>query len=138
MAMSATIPLVASSLSGPLFPKNYKETKDFGYTMIIGFWTCAFSLVCVVFLAVLDNKTETHDKIVLQKYIENERMEQNTGNSFHDKSTFNKLEEQQEDEENFSCKDIKIFGVAYYFTIISCTLTYICITNFVVISAALL
>ena len=65
MAMSATIPLVASSLSGPLFPKIYKETKDFGYTMIIGFWTCAFSLVCVVFLAVLDNKTETHDKIVL-------------------------------------------------------------------------
>jgi len=65
MAMSATIPLVASYLGGALFPSIYQKTKDFGYTMLIGFYTCAFSLICVLILAVLDNKSETHDKIVL-------------------------------------------------------------------------
>lgn len=76
MALSATIPLVASYLGGALFPKIYEDTDDFGYTMMIGFYTCAFSLLCVVLLAILDNATDKNDREVLRKYIEKERNDQ--------------------------------------------------------------
>ena len=76
MALSATIPLVASYLGGALFPKIYEDTDDFGYTMMIGFWTCAFSLICVVLLAILDNTSDKYDREVLRKYIEKERTDQ--------------------------------------------------------------
>jgi hypothetical protein len=71
MALSGTIPLIASFIGGAVFPAAYSSTDSFGYTLLLGFWACLFSLICVVFLALLDNKTEANDKEVLKEYIQN-------------------------------------------------------------------
>jgi MFS family permease len=69
MSISATIPLIASFVGGAAAPNMYAADHDFGKVFGLGFWVCFASLIVVILLAVLDNKTEKHDKKVLKDYI---------------------------------------------------------------------
>jgi hypothetical protein len=68
MAISSSVPLCFSFLGGYLTPLIYNIDESFFHTFGFGFLVSCFSLLGVVFLAILDNVTEKHDKKLLEKY----------------------------------------------------------------------
>ena len=66
IACCSCLPLFGSFIGGAVIPQVYNNTDGFGDSFAVGFIICLCSMVIVVILAIIDYKTEKHDKKLLE------------------------------------------------------------------------
>ncbi|CAK74433.1 unnamed protein product (macronuclear) [Paramecium tetraurelia] len=103
-----TIPELASAANSFLTPILYESYEGLTYPLFFSVILCVFSFICAVVLCILDKKNELN-KLKGQFIIEEQEEEEG--------------EEQKDDIERVSFKDIKNLNGTFWILVLICTLT---------------
>ena len=100
--ISSTVLRGGSFANGPLM-EHLASTKSVGYSFMVGFWLCIFSLVSGILLVIVDSYAAKKDNM---------------------KTTL-------DDNERFRCKDLKQFKLPYWLVNISSVFFYAAVFTYI-------
>lgn len=78
LALCTCLPQMASFVAGIVIPKVYNMEDDqdkFGRAFSVGFGITCFCFIMVLILALIDYKTEKHDKALLERFTQSKMYE---------------------------------------------------------------
>ena len=107
LGLNISISRLGSVVNGLVIPQIYNDDHKsrLGFALLVGFFVCIFSLICAVFLTMLDKKADKVDKVDASKVVS--------------------------EEDKFRWSDIKTFNLSFWIICVSCVLVYMAIFPFI-------